>query len=87
MTVLELYTLIDALPYVDRVTRETGRMTALFIAQKMCPKQLKLTDLYSLPWDRENDIDVEDMNMKEYMNAMTNIQNALNHKRNETDIQ
>ena len=84
LTVLELYTLIEALPYVDRIQRETSRITALFIAQKMNPKRLKLTDLYPLPWDHDNDGEVTDM--KEYMNAMKKIQNALNNK-NETDIQ
>jgi hypothetical protein len=51
----------------------------------MNPKRLKLTDLYPLPWDHDNDGEVTDM--KEYMNAMKKIQNALNNKKNETDIQ
>jgi hypothetical protein len=51
----------------------------------MNPKRLKLTDLYPLPWDHDNDGSVTDM--KEYMNAMKKIQNALNNKKNETDIQ
>lgn len=85
MTPLELYTLLDALPYADRSIWESSRLTAFFVASKLCTKQLKITDIYKLPWDHDNDGEVTDL--KEYMKQMKLLQNKLNKNGNDSKVQ
>lgn len=49
----EVSDLIQNLQFSDRNQWEQNRLVCLSIAQKMCKKQLKLTDIYKLPWDNE----------------------------------
>lgn len=74
---------MDNLEYAARPLWESQRLNALFVAQKMCPKRLKLKDIYSLPWDHESDGEVTDM--KEFLHQVGLMENILNNKGNETE--
>lgn len=74
----ELYTFIDALPYVDRSIWESTRLISYFVATKLCTKKLKVSDIYKLPWDSEDEGEV--INMEEYMKHIKQLENKLNHK-------
>lgn len=80
----ELKIILDSLQYAQRPLWESQRLNALFIAQKMVPKKLKLTDIYSLPWDHDNDGEVVDMEL--YMQEVHAMEKILNNNANETKV-
>lgn len=53
MQLYEIYYLLENIQYVDRPLWDATRILSLFIAQKFCKKQLKLKDLFALPWDNQ----------------------------------
>ena len=80
----ELSLILANISYADRSIWESARISNLFVAQTHCTKRLKLRDIFSLPWDHENDAKVVDM--KEYMKHMHELENILNNE-NESKIQ
>jgi len=53
MKMWEMMTMMDMVEFADRTIWETSRIQCLYVAQKFCKKNLKLADIYSLPWDKE----------------------------------
>lgn len=65
MRLYEVYYLLENIPYIDRPMWDMTRILSLFVAQKFCKKQLKLQDIFALPWDdKKEKIDI-DQNMYE----------------------
>lgn len=49
----EVTSLIKSIKYVDRTQRELERFSNYIYLQSQTKKELKLKDLYELPWDEE----------------------------------
>ena len=53
MTLSELPIILQNIQFADRNIWETTRLQCLIYAQKNCKKKLKVTDIFSLPWDSQ----------------------------------
>ena len=60
MTLSELPIILQNIQFADRNIWETTRLQCLIYAQKNCKKKLKVTDIFSLPWDSQSAALTED---------------------------
>ena len=82
MSYYELSDLIQNVQYIDRNQWEQNRLVCLSIAQKLCKKQLKLTDIYKLPWDNEHNYKLTDEQIQINNQLQNQICDFLNNNEN-----
>ena len=77
MLITEFYDVMNCLKYADRAIWESSRLQCFFTAQKNCRKQLKLHDIFPLPWDT-NKASISKQDIAELKQQQTQMEALIN---------